>query len=112
VAGNLQGYLEYGVELVCPPSGAPAAGFGVMDFIRSGHKRTISILYPVRCREYPHSHGSPVKVTRRKIGLRLEKASIEVQRRMIAEDMGAKAICGQQAGSSACQKRGKQGSWD
>lgn len=122
--GNQQGCLEHGVELVCPPSGVPADGFGVMDFVRteentiiscpmgqqcvenivhSGRKKTVSHFDPTRCRECPHSHDCPVKITKRKARLEWDwkKPRIEARRRMFAEDTETKALYRQRAGGES-----------
>jgi IS5 family transposase len=122
--GNQQGCLKHDVELICPPSGAPADGFGVMDFVRtedntiiscpmgqqctdnivhSGRKRTVSHFDPVRCRECPHSHDCPVKITKRKARLEWDwkKPRIEARRRMFAEDAETKALYRQRAGGES-----------
>ncbi len=122
--GNQQGCLEHGVELVCPPSGTPADGFGVMDFVRteentiiscpmgqqcvenivhSGRKKTVSHFDPARCRECPHSHDCPVKITKRKARLEWDwkKPRIEARRRMFAEDTETKALYRQRAGGES-----------
>ena len=121
---NQQGCVERDVELVCPPSGAPADGFGVMDFARtedntiiscpmgqqcienivhSGHKKTVSYFDPARCRECPHSHDCPVKITKRKARLEWDwkKPRIEARRRMFAEDPETKALYRQRAGGES-----------
>ena len=121
---NQQGCLEHGVELVCPPSGTPADGFGVMDFVRteentiiscpmgqqcvenivhSGRKKTVSHFDPARCRECPHSHDCPVKITKRKARLEWDwkKPRIEARRRMFAEDTETKALYRQRAGGES-----------
>lgn len=121
---NQQGCVERDVELVCPPSGDPADGFGVMDFARtedntiiscpmeqqcienivhSGHKKTVSYFDPTRCRECPHSHDCPVKITKRKARLEWDwkKPRIEARRRMFAEDPETKALYRQRAGGES-----------
>ncbi len=122
--GNQQGCVDRGVELVCPPSGAPADGFGVMDFVRteentiiscpmgqqcaenivhSGRKKTVSHFDPARCRECPHSHDCPVKITKRKARLEWnwKKPRIEARRRMFAEDTETRALYRQRAGGES-----------
>jgi IS5 family transposase len=122
--GNQQGCLEHEVELVCPPSGTPADGFGVMDFVHteentiiscpmgqqcienivhSGRKKTVSHFDPARCRECPHSHDCPVKITKRKARLEWDwkKPRIEARRRMFAEDTETKALYRQRAGGES-----------
>jgi len=121
---NQQGCVERGVEFICPPSGAPADGFGVMDFVRtedntivscpmgqqcaenivhSGRKKTVSHFDPARCRECPHSHDCPVKITKRKAKLEWDwkKPRIEARRRMFAEDSETKALYRQRAGGES-----------
>lgn len=121
---NQQGCLERGVEFVCPPSGAPADGFGVMDFVRteentiiscpmgqqcienivhSERKKTVSHFDPARCRECPHSHDCPIKITKRKARLEWDwkKPRIEARRRMFAEDAETKALYRQRAGGES-----------
>lgn len=122
--GNQQGCMEHDVDLVCPPSGPPADGFGVMDFARtedntiiscpmgqqclenivhSGRKRTVSHFEPIHCRECPHSHDCPVKITKRKARLEWDwkKPRIEARRRMFAEDTETKALYRQRAGGES-----------
>jgi len=122
--GNQQGCLEHGVELVCPPSGAPADGFGVMDFVRTeentiiscpmgqqcaenivdfGRKKTVSHFDPARCRECPHSYDCPVKITKRKAKLEWDwkKPRIEVRRQMFAQDTETKTLYRQRAGGES-----------
>lgn len=120
---NQQGCLEHDVELVCPPSGTPDDGFGVMDFARTedaiiscpmgqqcidnrvhpGRKKTVSHFDPVLCRECPHSHDCPVKITKRKARLEWDwkKPRIEARRRMFAEDTETKALYRQRAGGES-----------
>lgn len=123
-AVNQQNCLEHGVELVCPPSGVPADGFGGMDFVRtedntniscpmgqqyvenivhSGRKKTVSHFDPVRCHEYPHSHDCRVKITKRKARLEWDrkKPRIEARRRISAKDMESKALYRQRAGGES-----------
>jgi len=122
--GNQQGCADHSVELVCPPSGPPADGFGVMDFVRtedntiiscpmgqqctenrvhSGRKKTVSHFNPVRCRECPHSHDCPVKITKCKARLEWDwkKPRIEARRRMFVEDTETKALYRQRAGGES-----------
>jgi hypothetical protein len=121
---NQQECIEHNVEFVCPPSGSPADGFGVMDFARTedntiifcpmgqqcienivhpGRKKTVSHFEPARCRECPHSHDCPVKITKRKARLEWDwkKPRIEARRRLFAEDTETKALYRQRAGGES-----------
>jgi len=87
---NQQGCRERGIDFVCPPSGDLPDGLGVMDFVRTEdniitfcpmgqrclenivhekRKRTVSYFDPSLCRECPHSHDCPIKITKRKAKL-------------------------------------------
>lgn len=121
---NHQACRQQGIDFVCPPSGEPADGFGVMDFSRTednqittcpmgqqctenivhdGRKKTISYFDAATCRECPHSHDCPVKITKRKAKLEWDwkKPRIEARRRMFAEDKETKDLYRQRAGGES-----------
>ena len=122
---NHQALKDRNIEFVCPPSGKSPDGFGVMDFQRNDEtheilscpmgtpcirnavhekrKCTTSYFEPDVCRQCPHSHDCPVKITHRKARVEWpwSRPRIETRRRMFVEDDGAKALYRQRAGGEA-----------
>lgn len=121
---NHQACRQQDIDFVCPPSGEPADGFGVMDFSRTednqittcpmgqqctenivhdSRKKTTSYFDVATCRECPHSRDCPVKITKRKAKLEWDwkKPRIEARRRMFAEDKETKDLYRQRAGGES-----------
>jgi len=122
---NHQTLKERDIDLVCPPSGKPASGFGVMDFelnaqthemaacpmgkpciknrVNEKRKKTTSYFDPGICRQCPHSHDCPVKITSKKARVEWpwSRPRIETRRRMFTEDKENKALYRQRAGGEA-----------
>jgi hypothetical protein len=75
----------------------------IENIVHPGRKKTVSHFDPVRCRECPHSHDCPVKITKRKARLEWDwkKPRIEARRRMFAEDTETKALYRQRAGGES-----------
>lgn len=121
---NQQGCRKRGIDFICPPSGDLPDGLEIMDFVRTEdnkitfcpmgqrclenivhekRKRTVSYFDPSLCRECPHSHDCPIKITKRKAKLDWDwkKPRIEARRRMFAEDKETKALYRQRAGGES-----------
>jgi hypothetical protein len=119
---NRQKLADQDVELICPPTGEPPDGFGIMDFtisddgrelikcpmghnclknkVKTEQQKTVSYFERSTCKACQHIKDCPVKLTKRKavVAWQWKRPNIEARRRMFEEDKDTISLYRQRSG--------------
>lgn len=122
---NHQELKEREIDFVCPPSGKSSSGLEIMDFelnaqthemiscpmdkpcikntVNKKTKKTTSYFDADTCRQCPHSHDCPIKITSKKARVEWpwSRPRIETRRRMFVEDEATKSRYRQRGGGES-----------